>query len=450
MFLNMARFYKKVVSMNISIFGMGYVGCILAAGHSSQGHKIMGVDIDQKKLDILNQGKSPVIEKDIENYIKDSVLKELLKTTTNVKEAINNTEISLISVGTPCRENGEINLNFTIKVCEEIAKSLKDKNTYHLIVFKSTLFPGTVESKLIPIIEEISKKKAGIDFGVCHNPEFLREGSGMEDFFNPPITVIGQLDKKSGDALEQIYQDINGEIIKTTIKIGEMIKYVNNTFHGLKVTFANEIGKIAKQLTIDSHELMKIFCMDKQLNLSPYYLRPGVPYGGSCLTKDLEALKFEAKKRNLTTPILDSIKKSNDSHIDYCINLIEKTDKKNIGILGLSFKENTDDLRSSAIILIINKLIKKGFNIKVYDKAVKNAEKFGINKEIFETQFPFLKDILVNTIEEAIGQEVIIVKNKNEEYKKIANILKEEQILIDMVRLFEEKDVKSKYVGLCW
>jgi GDP-mannose 6-dehydrogenase len=434
--------------MNISIFGMGYVGCILAAGHSCQRHNIIGVDINQKKLDILNLGKSPVIEKDIENYIGKAIEKQLLKTTTNVTEAINKSEVSLISVGTPCKENGEINLDFTIQVCEDIAKALKEKQDYHLIAFKSTLFPGTVENKLIPIIEEISQKKAGTDFGICHNPEFLREGSGMEDFFNPPVTVIGQLDQKSGDTLEKIYEGINGEKVRTTIKIGEMIKYVNNTFHGLKVTFANEIGKIAKQFNIDSHELMKIFCMDKQLNLSPYYLKPGVPYGGSCLTKDLEALKFESK--NIDTPILNSIKKSNDAHIDYCVDLIEKTNKKNIGILGLSFKENTDDLRSSAIILIIDKLIKKGFNIKVYDKIVESTEKFGANKKIIEKQFPFLKDILVKTIEEAASQEVVVIKNKNQEFKKIANILKEDQILIDMVRLFEKEDINSKYVGVCW
>lgn len=436
--------------MDISIFGMGYVGCILAAGHTSQGHKVIGIDINQKKLEILNLGKSPISEKDIDDYISDAIKKQLLKTTTNVNEAITNSEISLICVGTPSKESGEIDLNFTIRVCEEIAKALQKKEKYHLIAFKSTLFPGIVENKLIPLIEKISGKKAGIDFGVCHNPEFLREGSGIEDFFNPEVIVIGQLDQKSGDILEKIFEGVNGKIVRTTIKIGEMIKYVNNTFHGLKVTFANEIGKLAKQLGIDSHELMRIFCMDKKLNLSPYYLKPGVPYGGSCLTKDMEALKFETNKRNLRMPVLDSIKKSNDAHIQYCMDLIEKTNKKNVGILGLSFKENTDDLRSSAIILIIDELIKKGFSVKVYDKNVANTEKFGVNKEIIEKKFPFLKEILVNKIENITKQETIVIKNKSEEYKKIANLLKEDQILIDMVRLFEKKDIKSRYIGLCW
>ena len=436
--------------MKISIFGMGYVGCILAAGHSHQGHEIIGVDINQKKLDVLNRGKSPVSEKNIDSYIGNAVKKRLLKTTVDANTAIQNSDISLISVGTPCKENGEIDLESTIGVCKSIARALSKKKGYHLIVFKSTLFPGTVENSLIPLIEKISGKKAGKDFGICHNPEFLREGSGMEDFFNPPVTVIGQLDQASGDALEMIYSDIKGEKIRTTIKIGEMIKYVNNTFHGLKVAFANEIGRIAKEEGIDSHELMKVFCMDKQLNLSPYYLKPGVPYGGSCLTKDLEALRFEAKKRNLETPILDSIKKSNDEHINYCISLIEKTNKKSIGILGLSFKEDTDDLRSSAIILIIDNLIKKGFDIKVYDSVVAGTEKFGINKGIIEEEFPFLKDIMVKEIGDILKQEVIVVKNNSEEYKKIADSLRKEQILIDMVRLFERKDIKARYMGICW
>jgi len=224
--------------MNISIFGMGYVGCILAAGHSSQGHKIIGVDVNQKKLEILDKGKSPVIEKDIEDYINKAVKLGLLKTTTEVKYAIDNSDVSLISVGTPCKENGEIDPGFTEKVCEDIAAALKEKEVYHVLAFKSTLFPGTIENKLIPLIENISRKKAGKDFGVCHNPEFLREGSGMEDFFHPPVIVIGQLDQKSGESLKKIYNEIDGEIVDTTIKIGEMIKYVNNTFHGLKVSFA--------------------------------------------------------------------------------------------------------------------------------------------------------------------------------------------------------------------
>lgn len=435
--------------MDISIFGVGYVGCILAAGHSYLGHNIIGVDVDERKLNLLKQGKSPVMEKDIDKYIEEAVRKRRLRVTTDAKEAIANSQISIVSVGTPSNDDGSININFTRAVCEEIAKHLKDKKDYHLIVFKSTLFPGTVENKLIPLIEKRAGKKAGADFGVVHNPEFLREGSGIDDFFNPPMIVFGQLDKKSGDLLEKIYKGIDAPIARTSIKIGEMIKYVNNTFHGLKVVFANEIAKIAKAYGIDSHELMDIFCMDKQLNISKAYLKPGAPYGGSCLTKDLEALRFEAKSKDIKIPVLNSIKESNDAHIDYCIKLIEDTGKKRIGILGLSFKENTDDLRESPILFMIDKLMKKGFEIKIYDKNVVSTEKFGANKLVIEKRYPYLKGILSETIKEVVGSsEVIIIKNRDDEFRKIVGIINENQIIVDFVRLFDKKELKCDYIVL--
>lgn len=439
------------IKMNISIFGMGYVGCVLAAGYSRLGHTVIGVEVNKRKLDLLKNGKSPVIEKDVDRYIKKAVQRNRLRVTGNVRDAVINSEISIVCVGTPSNEEGSINLSFTISVCKEIAESLKDKEGYHLIVFKSTLLPGVIEDKLIPLIQKISGKKAGIDFGIVHNPEFLREGSGIEDFFNIPINVFGQLDKKSGDLLEKIYNGTNSPIIRTSIKIGEMIKYVNNSFHGLKVTFANEIGKIAKECGIDSHELMDIFCMDKQLNLSPYYLKPGAPYGGSCLTKDLEALRFEARRRGIKIPVLDSIRESNDAHIDYCVKTIEETGKRKIGVLGLSFKENTDDLRESPILFIIDKLVRKGFEIKVYDKNILSREKFVVNKTVIEEGYPYLKDVLCETMEEVVyNSEVIVIKNKDEQFRKVINILNENQIIIDFVRLFDKKEIKCKYIGLVW
>jgi len=436
--------------MNISIFGMGYVGCVLSAGHTSQGHKIVGVDINENKVALLNKGVSPVIEEGIEGHLIHSIKNGLFQATTNVSEAIVNSQLSIICVGTPSKKNGEIDLTFTLKVTEDIALSLSRKKSYHLFVYKNTIFPNTIETKLIPLIEQISCKKVGVDFGVCHNPEFLREGSGMNDFFNPPLTVIGQLDTKSGDMLEQLYQDVGGDIIRTTIKIGEMIKYINNSFHALKVTFGNEIGRLAKNIDIDSHALMKIFCMDTVLNLSPYYLTPGTPYGGSCLTKDLLALRYEAGMNNIDTPLLDSINISNERHIEYCIELIKNTNKKNIGICGLSFKENTDDLRSSAIITIIDNLYKAGYKLKVYDPAVIKSVKFGENKDIYEKKFPFLNDILVSSLTEIKTQDVIIIKNYNEEYKQFVTGIDEDKTIIDMVRITDEKNIRAKYIGICW
>ena len=444
-------------NIKISIFGIGYVGCILTAGYSHFGFNVTGVDIDKKKLDFINNGKSPVIEKDIDGYIQKGKKANLITATQDVKYAILITDISFITVGTPSAENGEINLRYTIRVCEDIADALKEKEKYHLLVFKSTLFPGTVEDRLIPIIEKISRKKAGKDFGVCHNPEFLREGEGIYDFFNPPLTIIGEFDEKSGDILYSLYKEAESlgmavaPIIRTHIKAGEMIKYVNNSFHAMKVAFANEIGNIAKSCGVDSHDIMRYFCMDKELNISPAYLRPGTPYGGSCLTKDLSALRYESHKRGIATILLDSIEKSNANHIEYCTRLIEMQNKKNICICGLSFKEGTDDMRSSPIIKMCHILYNKGYNIKIYDKSFVNTERFGSNKSLLDGEYSFIKDMLYDSLHQAlVGAEVIVIKNYSEEYTELKDLITEDTIVIDFVRMFKKDELKAKYVGISW
>ncbi len=437
--------------MKISVFGMGYVGCVLAAGLASLGNNVTGVDVNSEKVEIIKKGCSPVIEKELDSYIKRFVGEKRIGATTNAKEAVLNSEVSFICVGTPSKEDGSLDLEHTKKVCEDIGKALKSKNSFHVIVFKSTMFPGSVENLLIPIIEKHSGKKAANEFGICHNPEFLREGSAIDDFFNPPATVIGCFDEKSGKIVEDLFKDIKAPVVKTTIKIAEMIKYVNNSFHGLKVAFANEIGSICKKNKIDSHELMRIFCMDKKLNISTSYLKPGVPFGGSCLTKDLSALVSEAKKEGLNVPLLDAVKKSNENHISVCADMISSTNKKRIGILGLSFKEGTDDLRSSVMIAIIKKLKDKGLSIRIYDKNVLSSQKFGANKRIIEEEFPWLAGLFCPTIEETVkNSEVIVIKNRDEEFKKIADLIKEEQTVIDLVRIFKPGDTKGRYEGISW
>ncbi|MEK6808219.1 MAG: nucleotide sugar dehydrogenase [Nanoarchaeota archaeon] len=443
--------------MRISIFGLGYVGCILTAGYSHFGFNVVGVDIEQKKIEFINSGKSPVIEKGIEEYIARGKNENRISATNNTRYAIINSNVSFITVGTPSLANGEIDLTYTIRVCESIGHALKEKNSYHLIVFKSTLFPGTVENKLIPIIESLSNKKAGIDFGVCHNPEFLREGEGLSDFFAPSLTIIGELDKKSGDGLSEIYKVSEGlgmkssPIIRTNIRIGEMIKYVNNSFHAMKVAFANEIGNIAMACNVDSHEIMDYFCMERLLNISTAYLKPGAPYGGSCLTKDLSALRYEAKKMGIKTTLLDSIEKSNNLHIEFCANLIEKQGKKSICILGLSFKEGTDDIRSSPIVKICEILYKRGHNIKIYDESFVNTERFGVNKRLLEGEYDFIKGMLRNSLSEAVNDsEVIVIKNNSDEYKKIKEMVNEDFTIIDFVRIFNKDELKVKYIGVSW
>ncbi|MBA7473541.1 GDP-mannose 6-dehydrogenase [subsurface metagenome] len=438
--------------MNISVFGLGYVGCVSAACLAENGHKVIGVDINQNKVDIINSGKSPVVEKDIDSIIKEVVTAKKLIATRDSKQAVKNSEISMICVGTPSNDNGSLDLKYVKRVCEEIGAGLREKDNYHVVVLRSTVLPGSVEGEIIPILEKTSGKKAGADFGVCMNPEFMREGSSVYDFYHPPMMVIGELDKGSGDIVEQIYANIDTPVIRTSIKVAEMIKYVNNSFHGLKICFANEIGNICKKLGIDSHQVMEIFCTDTKLNLSPYYLKPGFAFGGSCLPKDLRALLYKGQREDLRLPLLNSILDSNENQVKMGINLITKTKKKKIGIFGFSFKPGTDDLRESPMVELIETLLGKGYKISIYDKNVSIAKIFGANKQYIEKEIPHISSLMSSSIEEVLSRsEVLVIGNNSEEFKKIPELIREDQIIIDLARIGDGKNErKSNYEGICW
>ena len=438
--------------MNISVFGLGYVGCVSAACLAENGHKVMGVDINQNKVDIINSGKSPVVEKDINGIIKEVVTTKKLIATTDVGKAVENSEISMICVGTPSNDNGSLNLNYVKRVCAEIGAGLREKDDYHAVVLRSTVLPGSVEGEVIPTLEKTSGKKAGADFGVCMNPEFMREGSSIYDYYHPPMIVIGELDKKSGDIVEQIYANIDAPVVRTSIKVAEMVKYVNNAFHGLKVCFANEIGNICKKLGIDSHQVMEIFCLDKKLNLSPYYLKPGFAFGGSCLPKDLRALLYKGQREDLKLPLLNSILDSNENQVKMGIKLITKTKKKKIGIFGFSFKPGTDDLRESPMVELIETLLGKGYKISIYDKNVSIAKIFGANKQYIEKEIPHISSLMCSSIKKVLSDsEVLVIGNNSEEFKKIPELIREDQIIIDLARIVDGKnETKSKYEGICW
>ncbi len=438
--------------MNISIFGLGYVGCVSATCLAENGHKVIGVDINQNKIHIINSGKSPVIEKDIDRIFKKVVAAKKLIATRDGKEAVRNSEISMVCVGTPSNDNGSLNLNYVKRVCAEIGAGLREKDDYHAVVLRSTVLPGSVEGEVIPTLEKTSGKKAGADFGVCMNPEFMREGSSIYDYYHPPMIVIGELDKKSGDIVEQIYANIDAPVVRTSIKVAEMIKYVNNAFHGLKVCFANEIGNICKKLGIDSHRVMEIFCMDKKLNLSPYYLKPGFAFGGSCLPKDLRALLYKGQREDLRLPLLNSILDSNENQVKMGINLITKTKKKKIGIFGFSFKPGTDDLRESPMVELIETLLGKGYKIRIYDKNVSIAKIFGANKQYIEKEIPHISSLMCSSIKKVLSDsEVLVIGNNSEEFKKIPELIREDQIIIDLARIVDGKnETKSKYEGICW
>jgi GDP-mannose 6-dehydrogenase len=438
--------------VRISVFGMGYVGCVSAACLADRGHDIVAVESNPIKVDIINQARSPVIETGLDDLISKAVSTGGLRATSDRASAVLDTELAIICVGTPSQPNGNIDLTSVVRVSEQIGQALATKQEYFTVVVRSTVMPGTVEGIVIPALEERSGKKAGIDFGVCMNPEFLREGTSISDFYNPPKTVIGELDVRSGDAVASLYAQFPGPMIRTQIRVAEMVKYADNAFHALKICFSNEIGNIAQAMGIDSHLVMEIFCLDTKLNLSPYYLKPGFAFGGSCLPKDLRSLSYQAKMRDIAVPLLNAIPESNQHQIRKVINKLISYKGKALGFLGLSFKEGTDDLRESPIVEVVETMIGKGYKVRIHDDYVSVAKLIGANKEFLEKQIPHISELLCSSADELISQsDVVIVTSKRNGYAELLRTIDEDKVVIDLVRLFSPgKHPNAEYYGICW
>jgi GDP-mannose 6-dehydrogenase len=435
--------------MRISIFGLGYVGCVSAGCLAGMGHSIIGVDPNETKVRQINEGKPTIIEKDIEQLIQQAHENKRLSATKNVKEAVLNSEISIISVGTPSTKNGHLNLDYIYNVAREIGQAIKKKDEFHIVTIRSTVLPGT-NQKVGEIIEEESGKQRDEAFTVVSNPEFLREGTAVYDYYNPPLTLIGTDHLLGKEKMNELYKKIPGEKVFTDIKVAEIMKYVNNTYHALKIVFGNEIGNICKALNIDSHKVMEIFCMDKQLNISPYYFKPGFAYGGSCLPKDSKALKTMASELFVSTPVINNIHQSNEIQKENALEIIMSKKKHKIGILGLSFKAGTDDLRNSPIVDVVERLLGKGFALAIYDKHVKLSELTGTNKEYIEAKIPHLQRFITNNLNEVMNEsEVIVIANKEKDFE---HLLEEypNKIIIDLVRMWKEVQYDGEYEGLCW
>ena len=436
--------------MKISIFGIGYVGCVSAACFARAGHEVIGVDVNPTKVEIINSGKSPIVEPQINELIHEVAQEGKLSATTDSLKAVNSSDISLVCVGTPSKPNGSLNLDHVRKVCEEIGAGIASKNERHTVVIRSTMLPGSVERVAQPALEKSSEKKAGKDFGLCVNPEFLREGTSLKDFYAPPFTLIGAEDEDTASVLRSLYSDIDAPIFVTTIKTAEMVKYVCNCFHALKVSFANEIGNICKALELDSHEVMKVFCADTKLNLSPYYLKPGFAFGGSCLPKDLRAVSYKAKELDIETPLLSAISLTNRLQVERALDMVLRTGNKRVGVLGFSFKAGTDDLRESPMVTLIETLLGKGLELVIYDRDVSLARLFGSNKEYIEHEIPHIAKLMRSTIDEVLNAaNTIVIGNKSEEFRQIESRLRPDQTVIDLVRLFERTSGNG-YQGLCW
>ncbi|MDP3561531.1 MAG: nucleotide sugar dehydrogenase [Legionellaceae bacterium] len=438
--------------MKISIFGLGYVGSVSAACLANKGHHVIGVDSNRTKVDIINMGKSPIIESGLKELTANAVKNGLLTATDDVSHAILNSDISFICVGTPSKKNNGLDLQYVKRICEDIGRVLKEKNEYHIIVCRSTMFPGSIRNVVIPALEKYSDKCESIDFSVCINPEFMKEGTAIHDYYNPPKNVVGTTDQRVRDVMSDLNLQCTGmPTIFLEIEETEILKYTNNIWHALKVGFANEIGNVCKSLDIDSHQVMDVFCKDTKLNLSPYYLKPGFAFGGSCLPKDLRAFLYESQSLNLHLPIISSVLPSNRSQIDMAINMVMEQENKRIGVLGFCFKENTDDLRESPIVELIERLIGKGYDLTLFDKNVSEAKLFGANRDYILNHIPHISQLMVESIKELLDRsETIIIGNKASEFEDVLDNIRQDQVIIDLVRIRNTPPISKQYLGICW
>jgi GDP-mannose 6-dehydrogenase len=438
--------------MKVSVFGLGYVGSVSAASLAADGHTVVGVDVNPDKVASLNEGRSPIVEKGLNELIRTAAANGSLRATTDTAEAVNATDLSLLCVGTPSRKNGSLDLSYLQRVCQQIGDALKAKADYHVVVVRSTVLPGTTHDVVIPAIEQASGKKYGTGFGVTVNPEFLREGTALDDFRHPPLTLVGHNYASDAAPTEALYARVEAPLVTTNIRTAEMMKYASNTWHALKVCFANEIGNLCKRLDIDSHEVMDIFCRDEKLNLSSYYMKPGFAFGGSCLPKDVRALQYRAKEVDLDLPVIQSILGSNQLQIQHALEQVMESGRKRVGLLGFSFKAGTDDLRESPIVILAEALLGKGYELRIFDRNVSIARLVGANKEYITRQIPHLSSLLCEEIDDVLEHsDVIVVGNNAPEFAEALKRTRPDQMIVDLVRVNTDRaEIPGQYQGICW
>jgi GDP-mannose 6-dehydrogenase len=419
--------------VRVAVFGLGYVGCVSAACLARDGHTVVGVDVNAQKMAAIAGGRSPLVEPGLDDLVGRMVDAGRLRVTADSRTAVHESELSLICVGTPGNGNGSLDLQFVQNVCREIGAALASCDSYHVVVVRSTVLPGTVQDVLIPILESASGRQAGTDFGVCMNPEFLREGSALKDYYEPSHIIIGQLNPCSGDAVACLYRAVPAQVRRTSIRTAEMLKYVSNAFHAVKVVFANEIGALCKAHGIDGREVMAAFCEDRRLNISPAYLKPGFAFGGSCLPKDLRALTHRARNRDVECPLLGAVLQSNQRQIERGLQVVENTGRKKVGLLGLSFKAGTDDVRESPVIAMVETLVGRGYQVCVYDDNVEPTRLIGANRSFLERELPHIASLMRPSIEAVTSEaDVIVVTNSSPAFCEVGSSLRDEQILIDL------------------
>jgi len=436
--------------MRISIFGMGYVGAVCAGCLADRGHTVIGVDISEVKVDLINRGKSPIVEPGLEDLLMAGVAAGRIRATVDTVDAINKSDLSMICVGTPSKKNGDLDLHFVEGVVREIGTALKDKRERHTVVVRSTVLPGTVKDVIVPILEEASGKRAGLDFGIAVNPEFLRESTAIADYNAPPMTVIGEWDAESGDQLASIYAELPAPVIRKPIEIAEMVKYTCNVWHATKITFANEIGNIAKGLGVDGRQVMEVICQDRKLNLSSYYLRPGYAFGGSCLPKDVRALNYRASQVNAEHPLINSLMRSNEIHVKRAFELVASFGERRVGMLGLSFKAKTDDLRESPLVELAEMLIGKGYELSIFDENVEYARVHGANREYINSKIPHISSLLRPNLDEVIeASDILVLGLHDRNFERVLNGSRNGRKVVDLVGFMPHASTEEMQ-GICW
>ncbi|MBC8088326.1 MAG: UDP-glucose/GDP-mannose dehydrogenase family protein [Phycisphaerae bacterium] len=436
----------------VSVFGLGYVGCVSAGCLAKEGHEVVGVDVAAEKVELINRGTATIVEEGVQELIASMVTGGRLRATTDVRRAIAETEVSLVCVGTPSRANGGLNLEYVERVCSEIGEAILAKGAMHTVVIRSTVLPGTVHDLVIPALEKASGLKSGVGFHVCANPEFLREGTSIHDFYDPPFTVIGSESEEGAQAVRDLYGGLNAPVFVVPVRVSEMVKYTCNAFHGLKVAFANEIGNICAAQGIDSHEVMRIVCEDRKLNISAAYLRPGFAFGGSCLPKDLRAVTFRARELDVETPLLRSVLESNALQVERAYRLIVDSGRRKVGVLGLAFKPGTDDLRESPLVALVERLIGRGFEVRVYDRYVREAKITGANRTFIEKEIPHIWTLMAESADEVVDScDVLVLGTDIARSVVLSDVRIRDKAIVDLVRV-RDRVVESApgYRGITW
>jgi len=438
--------------MNISIFGLGYVGCVSLACLARDGHEVIGVDVDRTKLELIAAGKTPVVEEGMVDLVAAAAASGRMRVSDDVRDAVANTEISLVCVGTPSAANGNQDLSAIHRLSADLGAALKDKASPHVIVFRSTLAPGTVEDVIRPIVEDASGKRDGEHFHLCFQPEFLREGSSIRDYDKPPFTIVGANADYPVEVLRALFGHLPCAFHTTSVRAAEMVKLCCNNFHALKITFANETARLCGSLGVDPFEVMDLLCKDTQLNISKAYLKPGYAFGGSCLPKDLRATLYMAKQHDVELPMLGGVLPSNREHVARAVDKVLATGKRRIGLIGLSFKTGTDDLRESPTVTLAEQLIGKGMRLSVYDPEVHLSRLLGANKRFIEQHLPHIGELICADVRDVVAKSDVLIVSLAD--PKVFDVLRDsvrpEQLVLDLVRIPSASSWPCNVAGLCW